>query len=84
MSSEAFAMHDLDREVSRLVSKGYKIEDRTPTQVVLSRKKVNWWLHAFLSVITAGFWLIVVLVKILKSPKRVTLTVDPSGRIIRR
>lgn len=84
MTSEALAVHNLDKEVAGLVSKGYKVEDRSATQVILSRKKVNWWLHVFLSVITGGIWLIVLAVKILKSPKRVTLTVDPSGRVIRR
>jgi hypothetical protein len=55
----------LDQAVAQNVGKGWAIESRTETQVVLTRKaRIGWFWNILLSVITGGLWLIVVFFKL--------------------
>jgi len=69
-------------EVSKMVAKGYTIVDKndeTRMCVMEKRSKINHGLHIVLSVITAGFWLIIYALVLLTSsskPKTITILVQ--------
>lgn len=75
----------LDQAVARELAAGAELESQTPTNAVLrSGKKVNHVLHAILSVLTAGIWLIVWAVLVLTNKKqRIVLSLDASGQVQR-
>lgn len=75
----------LGRNVSELVSQGYRPESTTETQAVLARgKRVNHLLHLILSLITFGAWVFVwVPLAIFGGEKRVVLSVDEWGNVSR-
>lgn len=76
----------LDQAVAEYVGKGWAVESRTESQVVLSkRSRIGWFWNIVLSVLTGGLWLLVVLYKVLnRKTSRVVLTLDPSGRVLQR
>jgi hypothetical protein len=73
----------LERAVARYVEHGYAVEYSTGTRaVVAKRQRVNFLLNVALVVITGGFWLIVLAVRLTNWPKdRAVLTVDPAGEL---
>ncbi|PKQ25880.1 MAG: hypothetical protein CVT64_07515 [Actinobacteria bacterium HGW-Actinobacteria-4] len=78
----------LNDYVTNYVRRGYTVDSRTPTQVVLSQQRrlgLLWWVvHLIISALTGGLWLIYVFYRVLR-PKlmQVVLTVDASGRVKR-
>ena len=71
----------LQQKIIQHVGIGYKVETQTDFQVVLSRGgKVNHILHLLLSILTAGFWLIIwLLLAMFSRRKLMTLSVDEFG-----
>jgi hypothetical protein len=76
----------LNIEVARYASKGWTVSSVSGTQAVLQRKKkIGFWLNFFLSVVTAGFWLIVVLVRVInRKVESLILSVDVNGKVNRK
>lgn len=72
-------MSSIDASVNEYVRRGWRVESRTDTQVVLVRgHRPNHILHLILSIITLGVWLIVwILVAVLGGEKRKVLTFAP-------
>jgi hypothetical protein len=55
----------MDQAVAQYVNKGWAVESRTDTQVVLTKKaRIGWFWNITLSVLTGGLWLLVVLYKV--------------------
>ena len=75
----------LDQAVAQHVAKGWAIESRSESQVVLTRKpKLGWFWNILLSVLTGGLWLIVVFFKLVnRKVERKVLTADPAGNLVR-
>ncbi|MFV0634464.1 hypothetical protein [Demequina sp.] len=75
----------LDAEVARYVARGYGIESRTPTQVVLAKqRRVGWFCNTLLVIVTGGLWLIYVIYRLAnRKYDRVVLTVDGAGGVHR-
>lgn len=75
----------LERAVATELAQGARLESQTGYKaVLLYGGKVNHVLHAILSLLTAGIWLIVWLVLVLSNkPRRVVLSIDESGGIQR-
>jgi hypothetical protein len=75
----------LDQAVAQYVGRGWAIESRTQTQVVLTRKaKIGWFWNILLSVVTGGIWLIVVFFKLVnRKVERKVLTADSAGNLVR-
>lgn len=76
----------LNVEVARYASKGWTVSSVTSTQAVLQRKKkIGLWLNLILSLLTAGFWLIVVLVRVInRKVESLILSVDVDGKVSRK
>ena len=56
----------MDQAVAQYVNKGWAVESRTDTQVVLTKKaRIGWFWNIVLSVCTGGLWLLVVLYKVI-------------------
>jgi len=56
----------MDQAVAEHVNKGWAIESRTDTQVVLTKKaRIGWFWNIALTLLTGGLWLIVVLYKVI-------------------
>ena len=56
----------VDQAVAQYVNKGWAVESRTDTQVVLTKKaRIGWFWNVVLSVLTGGLWLIAVLYKVI-------------------
>ena len=75
----------LDRAVANELASGAELESQAGTNAVLLKgKKVNHVLHAILSLITAGFWLIVWLLLVATNKrKRIVLWVNERGEVER-
>lgn len=75
----------LTAEVQRSIMQGATVEYTTDTTAVLQyRSSTNHLVHAVLTLLTFGFWLIVWLVAlVIAKPSRVMLTVDECGNISR-
>ena len=55
----------MDQAVAQYVNKGWAVESRTDTQVVLTKKaRIGWFWNTILSIFTGGIWLLVVLYKV--------------------
>lgn len=78
----------LDSAVADLVRRGFQIENSSENSITLFKvSRPNHVAHAILSLLTLGFWLIIWLLIALfagGSIVRVELSVDPSGRVLRR
>jgi hypothetical protein len=74
----------LDAEVEKLVLQGWRIRMERPGRTVLSRVVPQWfWLHMILTIITAGLWLAVVLVRTLvPDEERCVVWLDDEGRVL--
>ena len=73
----------LQQKIIQHVGIGYKVETQTDFQVVLSHGgRVNHIMHFILSILTAGFWLIIwLLLAMFSRRKLMTLSVDEFGNI---
>lgn len=86
------ALSDADRynivnaEVAKLARDGWTVSSVTPGQAVLQRRKrIGWFWNIILTLLTAGLWLIVVIVKLVNR-KTLTkiVTVDAYGNVSTR
>ncbi|MFN3865932.1 MAG: hypothetical protein ACK4MD_04370 [Demequina sp.] len=70
----------MDAEVARYVARGYGVESRTRSQVVLVRtRRMGWFWNSILVLVTGGLWLIYVVYRLAnRKVDRVVLT--SSGR----
>ena len=82
----AEARTTLDRAVAKELASGAELESQAGTNAVLLKgKKVNHVLHAILSLITAGFWLIVWLILVVTNKRqRIILSVNERGEVERQ
>lgn len=73
----------LDRAVTKYVQHGYSVRSNTGRQaVVVKRQTVNVPLNLVLVILTGGFWLILLALRLLNWPTdRVVLSVDESGEL---
>jgi hypothetical protein len=73
----------LDRAVTKYVQHGYSVRSNTGRQaVVAKRQAVNLPLNAVLAILTGGFWLILLAIRLLNWPTDlVVLSVDESGEL---
>ncbi|MFF2009795.1 hypothetical protein ACFVWY_12060 [Streptomyces sp. NPDC058195] len=74
----------LDWAVNQRIAAGWRVESRSPTQVVMVRgTPLNHVLHALLMVLTCFLWGVVWLVlAVTHKVERAALTVDAQGHII--
>lgn len=74
----------LDHAIASYALNGYRVESDTGWQVVVGkRQRVHFWSNFGLVVITGGFWLAVLAIRLLNWPvDRVVLTVDVNGRLL--
>lgn len=81
--SDAERRATLDRAVGRYVLHGYSETFNDGHQAVLvKRQRVNVPLNLALTIITGGFWLVVLALRLLNWPTdRAILTVDASGEL---
>ena len=73
----------LDRAVTKYVQHGYSVRSNTGRQaVVAKRQSVNVPLNLVLAILTGGFWLILLAIRLLSWPTDlVVLSVDESGEL---
>ena len=73
----------LDRAVTKYVQHGYTVRSNTGRQaVVAKRQSVNVPLNAVLAILTGGFWLVLLAIRLLKWPTDlVVLSVDETGEL---
>ena len=72
----------LARTVTNEVARGWRVESQSDYQAILMKgKRTSHGLHIFLSIITAGLWLIVwaIMVFVVNKERREILTVDDYG-----
>ncbi len=81
--SDAERRATLDRAVARYVLHGYTETFNDGHQaVVVKRQRVNVPLNLALTIITGGFWLVVLALRLLNWPTdRAVLTVDSAGEL---
>lgn len=74
----------LDWAVNQRVARGWRVEARSESQVVLAREaQLNNVMHLFLTLLTCGLWAIVWLILYFARKKeRITITVDSAGRLL--
>lgn len=73
----------LNAEVARLAARGWSVATVSGAQGILQRKKrIGWFWNTILTIVTAGLWLIVVIVRVVnrKIETRI-VTVDAYGAI---
>ncbi|WP_062134447.1 hypothetical protein [Demequina aestuarii] len=66
----------MDAEVASYVSRGYGVESRTRSQVVLVRtRRMGWFWNSILVLLTGGLWLIYVIYRLAnRKVDRIVLT----------
>lgn len=76
----------LNIQVANEARKGWVVNSVAGNQAVLSRKKkLSFLLHALLTLLTGGLWLIVVVVLIVnRKVETLVINVDASGMVSRR
>ncbi len=75
----------LDRAVAAELAAGAELQSQAGTNAVLLKgKKVNHILHAILSLLTAGLWLIVWLILVVTNKtQRIVLSMNEHGQLER-
>ncbi|MFW2513999.1 hypothetical protein ACNI3K_09495 [Demequina sp. SO4-13] len=75
----------MDKEVAGYVRRGYGIESRTRSQVVLVRtRRVGWFWNSILVLLTGGLWLIYVIYRLAnRKVDRIVLTSAGRGAVKR-
>ena len=73
----------LQREIAKLVAKGYQVQSSSATQAVLSKKKkIRLITHILIAVITFGVWLLVPLWQMInRKQSMITVSVDEFGTV---
>jgi hypothetical protein len=73
----------LDRAVTRYVEHGYTVRSNTGRQAVVAKQQsVNVPLNLVLAILTGGFWLILLAIRLLNRPTDlVVLSVDETGEL---
>lgn len=73
----------LNAEVAKHAARGWNVQTVAAGQAVLSRnKKIGWFWNIVLSIITAGIWLIVVIVRVVNRKKNtLVIIVDAYGKV---
>ena len=73
----------LQREIAKLVAKGYQVQSSSATQAVLSKKKkIRLITHILIAVITVGVWLLVILWQMInRKQTMITVSVDEFGKV---
>ena len=73
----------LQREIAKLVAKGYQVQSSSATQAVLSKKKkIRLITHILIAVITFGIWLLVPLWQMInRKQNMLTVLVDEFGSV---
>ena len=73
----------LNAEVARYASQGWTVSTVHGQQAVLQRKKrIGWFWNLILTVLTAGLWLIVVIIRVVnRKIQTLIVTVDAYGRV---
>lgn len=73
----------LNAEVAKQASRGWTVQTVSSGQAVLSRNvKIGWFWNIILSLLTAGLWLIVVIVRVVNRKKEtLVIQVDAYGRV---
>lgn len=76
----------LNQAVARYARDGWTVNSVAGFQAVLSRKKrIGWFWNLILALITAGLWLIVVIIRVVnRKILTVVLTVDAYGTVTER
>jgi len=80
-------LQKLDKYISDQTLKGYTVADRNESEItcvmVKSAEKVNHVLHFILSVLTAGFYLIVwlIIASSAKGEDRIKVSVNSTGEV---
>lgn len=85
MLSESQRAGALDQELMTMLTRGGRVEARTPTSAVVSTgKPVNHILHLLITVLLIGLWLPVwIIIAIDGGEKRTTVSVDENGHVRR-
>ena len=73
----------LQREIAKLVAKGYQVQSSSATMAVLSKKKkIRLITHILIAVITFGIWLLVPLWQMInRKQNMLTVLVDEFGSV---
>ena len=73
----------LERVVDSYVQEGYKLESLSSWQAVVTRRqRVRIGVNLALTVVTAGFWLVILALRLLNWPvDRAVLNVDAHGKL---
>lgn len=73
----------LNAEVARWASKGWTVSSVGDGQAILQRKKrIGWFWNTILALVTAGLWLIVVIIRVVNRKIQTRIvTVDAYGAI---
>lgn len=76
----------LQNEIARASADGWTVTSVTGNQAILQRKKrIGWFWNIVLTFLTAGLWLIVVIVKVVnRKTQTQIITVDVAGNVRRR
>lgn len=76
----------LQAEIARASADGWTVTSVTGGQAILQRKKrIGWFWNLVLTFLTAGLWLIVVLVRVInRKTETLVITVDAAGNLTRR
>jgi len=76
----------LNAEVARYAARGWTVSSVQGQQAVLQRKKrIGWFWNLILTLVTAGLWLIVVIIRVVnRKIESLILTVDGYGRVSTR
>jgi hypothetical protein len=74
----------LDRAVATYARHGYTVRSRSAFRaVVAKRQRVHLWMNLALVLVTGGFWLLVLAIRLLNWPlDSVVLVVDDHGSVI--
>ena len=80
-STEAQRGAVLERAVDAYVQEGYRLESLSSWQAVVTRRqRVRVGVNLLLTIVTAGFWLVILALRLLNWPvDRAVLTVDEHG-----
>ncbi len=75
----------IDAEVASYVRRGFGVESRTRSQVVMARtRRIGWFCNSILVLLTGGLWLIYVIYRLAnRKVDRVVLTVTGRGGVKR-
>lgn len=77
--------NDLDAHVARHVARGYAVESRTASQVVLvKQRRIGWFWNTILVLVTGGLWLIYVIYRVVnRKADRVVFTLGADDKVRR-